>query len=127
MLFTILLLYAAYTDYTRREIPNSIILYIYVLSLASNNLIFERITGFLIPALPLFFIALKYDGIQGGDVKFLSAVGAYLGFYELSLVLIPTTVTAVLYGYIKSEKSVPLAFVFCIGYIIKAVIFLKGG
>jgi len=32
-----------------------------------------------------------------------------------------------LYGYIKSEKSVPLAFVFCIGYIIKAVIFLKGG
>ena len=33
----------------------------------------------------------------------------------------------VLYGYIKSEKSVPLAFVFYIGYIIKAVIFLKGG
>ena len=60
---------------------------------------------------------------QGGDVKFLSAAGAYLGLYELSLVLIPTTVTAVLYGYIKSEKSVPLAFVFCIGYIIKAVIF----
>ena len=62
-MFLLLILYAAYTDYTRREIPNSIILYIYVLSLASNNLIFERITGFLIPALPLFFIALKYDGI----------------------------------------------------------------
>ena len=80
MIFLILLLYAAYTDYTRREIPNSIIIGIYALSL-----------------------------------------------YELSLVLIPTTVTAVLYGYIKSEKSVPLAFVFYIGYIIKAVIFLKGG
>ncbi len=34
-----------------------------------------------------------------------SAAGAYLGLYELSLVLIPTTVTAVLYGYIKSEKK----------------------
>ena len=120
-MFLLLILYAAYTDYTRREIPNSIILYIYVLSLASNNLIFERITGFLIPALPLFFIALKYDGIQGGDVKFLSAVGAYLG-------LIPTTVTAVVWSYVRSEKSVPLATVFCIGYIIfKIIIFLKGG
>ena len=84
-------------------------------------------TGLFLLTLPLFFVALKYDGIKGGDVKFLSAVGAYLGLYELSLVLIPTTVTAVLYGYIKSEKSVPLAFVFYIGYIIKAVIFLKGG
>ena len=93
-MFLLLILYAAYTDYTRREIPNSIILCIYVLSLASNNLIFERITGFLIPALPLFFIALKYDGIKGGDVKFLSAVGAYLGLFNLALVLIPTTVTA---------------------------------
>ena len=128
MLFTILLLYAAYTDYTRREIPNSIIFCIYVLSLASNNLIFERVTGLFLLTLPLFFVALKYDGMKGGDVKFLSAAGAYLGLYELSLVLIPTTVTAVLYGYIKSEKSVPLAFVFCIGYIIfKIIIFLKGG
>ena len=58
-MFLLLILYASYTDYTRREIPNSIILCIYVLSLASNNLIFERITGFLIPALPLFFIALN--------------------------------------------------------------------
>ena len=127
-MFLLLILYAAYTDYTRREIPNSIILYIYVSSLASNNLIFERITGFLIPALPLFFIALKYDGIQGGDVKFLSAVGAYLGLFNLALVLIPTTVTAVVWSYVRSEKSVPLATVFCIGYIIfKIIIFLKGG
>ena len=59
--------------------------------------------------------------MKGGDVKFLSAAGAYLGLYELSLVLIPTTVTAVLYGYIKSEKSVPLAFVFCIGYILSLI------
>lgn len=127
MIFLILLLYAAYTDYTRREIPNSIIIGIYALSLFSNASVFDKVTGLFLLTLPLFFVALKYDGIKGGDVKFLSAVGAYLGLYELSLVLIPTTVTAVLYGYIKSEKSVPLAFVFCIGYIIKAVIFLKGG
>ena len=127
MIFLILLLYAAYTDYTRREIPNSIIIGIYALSLFSKAAVFDKGTGLFLLTLPLFLVALKYDGIKGGDVKFLSAVGAYLGLYELSLVLIPTTVTAVLYGYIKSEKSVPLAFVFYIGYIIKAVIFLKGG
>lgn len=128
MIFLMLLVYVAYTDYTRREIPNSIILGIYVLSVFSNASVFDRVTGLFLLTLPLFFVALKYDGMKGGDVKFLSAAGMYLGLYELSLVLIPTTVTAVLYGYIKSEKSVPLAFVFCIGYVIfKAVILLKGG
>ena len=81
-MFLLLILYAAYTDYTRREIPNSIILYIYVLSLASNNLIFERITGFLIPALPLFFIALKYDGIQGGGRSVFGIVQSCIGAYS---------------------------------------------
>ena len=128
MIFLMLLVYVAYTDYTRREIPNSIILGIYVLSVFSNASVFDRVTGLFLLTLPLFFVSLKYEGIKGGDVKFLSAAGAYLGLYELSLVLIPTTVTAVVYGYIKSEKSVPLAFVFCIGYVIfKAVILLKGG
>ena len=128
MIFLMLLVYVAYTDYTRREIPNSIILGIYVLSVFSNASVFDRVTGLFLLTLPLFFVALKYEGIKGGDVKFLSAAGAYLGLYELSLVIIPTTVTAVVYGYIKSEKSVPLAFVFCIGYVIfKAVILLKGG
>ena len=92
MIFLILLLYAAYTDYTRREIPNSIIIGIYALSLFSNASVFDKVTGLFLLTLPLFFVALKYDGIKGGDVKFLSAVGAYLGLYELSLVLIPTIV-----------------------------------
>lgn len=129
MIFLLLLVYAAYTDYTKRQITNGVIVGIYVLSVfASQTPVIERICGFLIPAFPLFFIALKYEGMRGGDVKFLSAVGAYLGLYNLALVLIPATVTAVAYGYIKSEKSVPLAFVFCIGYIvIRAVIFMKGG
>ncbi len=45
-MFLLLSLYAAYTDYTRREIPNSIIFCIYVLSLASNNLIFRGLLVF---------------------------------------------------------------------------------
>ena len=45
MLFTILLLYAAYTDYTRREIPNSVILSMYALSVFSNASVFDKVTG----------------------------------------------------------------------------------
>lgn len=128
MIFLLLLIYAAYTDYMRREIPNSVILGIYAISFFSSASVFDKITGLFLLTLPLFFVALKYEGIKGGDVKFLSAVGAYLGLYELSQALIPTTITAVIMGYVRSEKSVPLAFVFCIGYIIfKAVILLGGG
>lgn len=128
MPFIVLLLYAAYTDYTKRKIPNGVIVAIYFLSaFASRAPITERIAGFLIPAVPLFLIALKYEIVKGGDVKFLSAVGAYLGLYNLVLVLIPATITAVVWGYKKKEKSVPLAYVFAVGYIIlKAVIFMKG-
>ena len=76
MLFTILLLYAAYTDYTRREIPNSVILSMYALSVFSNASVFDKVTGLFLLTLPLFFVALKYDGMKGGDVKVLSTAGA---------------------------------------------------
>jgi Flp pilus assembly protein protease CpaA len=129
MPFIVLLLYAAYTDYTKRKIPNFIVIIILVLSIFHNEVpITERIVGFLIPAMPLFLIALKYEIVKGGDVKFLSAVGAYLGLYSMAYILIPATLTAVVWGYKNKEKSVPLAFVFAVGYIIlKAIIFMKGG
>lgn len=128
MIFLMLLLYAAYTDYTRREIKNSVILGICALSVFSQASVFDKITGLFLLTLPLFFVAIKYDGMKGGDVKFLAAVCAYLGIYNLALTLISATVTAIVYSYARHEKSVPLAFVFCIGYVIfKAVIFLKGG
>lgn len=118
MLFWLLLIFGAYTDYSKRKIPNSIIFCIYAISFFSRASVIERVAGFLIPALPLFFIALKYECIKGGDVKYISAVGAYLGLYNLSLTFIFATITAIIFGFIKSEKSVPLGFVFCIGYMI---------
>ena len=59
MIFLMLLVYVAYTDYTRREIPNSIILGIYVLSVFSNASVFDRVTGLFLLTLPLFFCCLK--------------------------------------------------------------------
>lgn len=128
MIFLLLLIYAAYIDYTRRQIPNSVIAGICLTAFFSKTPAFERMMGLFLLTLPSFFVALKYERLKGGDVKFLAAVCAYLGIYNLALALIPATVTAIVYGCVRKEKSVPLAFVFCMGYIIfKAVIFLKGG
>ena len=56
MIFLILLLYAEYTDYTRLEIPNSITIGIYALSLFSNASVFDKVTGLFLLALPLFLL-----------------------------------------------------------------------
>ena len=128
MIFLLLLIYAAYTDYTRRQIATSAIIGICAVSFFSATPAVEKMMGLFLLTLPSFFVALKYERLKGGDVKFLAAVCVYLGIYNLALALIPATVTAVVYGYVRKEKSVPLAFVFCIGYIIfQAVIFLRGG
>ena len=128
MIFLLLLIYAAYTDYTKRQIPNSVVIGICLAAFFCETPAIERAMGLFLLTLPSFFVAIKYEEMKGGDVKFLAAVCAYLGIYNLALALIPATVTAVVYGYVRKEKSVPLAFVFCIGYIIfQAVIFLRGG
>ena len=129
MLFTVTIIYAAYLDYKTKTIPNVVIVTTLILSvICSTAPVLERIAGFLFPAVPLFFIALKNKGLKGGDIKYLSAVGAYLGLTTLAKALIPATITAVIWGYAHKTISVPLATVFCIGYIIYlAVNYTLGG
>ncbi len=76
----------------------------YALSVFSNASVFDKVTGLFL--LTLLFVALKYDGMKEVMSNSLRQPER-ISTFELSLVLIPTTVTAVLYGYIKSEKSVP--------------------
>ena len=129
MLFTVTIIYAAYLDSKTKTIPNVVIVTTLILSvICSTAPVLERIAGFLFPAVPLFFIALKNKGLKGGDIKYLSAVGAYLGLTTVAKALIPATITAVIWGYAHKTKSVPLATVFCIGYFIYiAVNYTLGG
>jgi len=126
---TIIIICAGIVDYKKRIIPNKIILILYLLSLFNIGVpIVERIAGFLIPALPFFFIALKNKKLKGGDVKYLSAVGAYFGLYGLLNILFFGVMVAVIWTIIKKEKSVPLATIIAIGYVFCFVIDLvKGG
>ena len=119
----IIMLCAGYIDLKKRVIPNEIILIIYLFAIfGSNAAIIERIAGFLIPAFPLFLIALFNRNIKGGDIKYLSAIGAYFGLSGLVVILSVATIVALIWYGIKKAKSVPLATVTAIGSLVYYII-----
>jgi len=107
----LVLLIAAVVDYKKRIIPNSIVILILLTGLWNPVGTLERCAGLLFPALPLFLFALKFKAINGGDIKYLAALGFCLGLTELAAVFAFTTVLAWLWTVVKKEKSAPLAFV----------------
>ena len=118
----ILLCVCAYTDLRFRKIPDAIILMMLICGLLlSRAQLIERIAGLLLPAIPLFFIAIANKKIKGGDIKFLAVCGFYFGLTKLAAILIPTTLAGVLWTAVKKEKSLPLGFVFLIGYLLSMI------
>lgn len=110
------LLTAGIIDLKKRVIPNSVIFLIFVLGIWNNVSALERLAGLLLPGLPLFLFALKFKSINGGDIKYLAALGFCFGLTNLASALAPTTAIAFLWSVVKKEKSVPLAFVTFLGF-----------
>lgn len=76
VLFVALLFSASFCDVKKRIIPDTVSLLIFL----TGFLNFEpvRLLGIL-AALPLFFAALFWGGVGGGDVKLMAAAGFVLG------------------------------------------------
>ena len=117
------LLIAGITDLRYRRIHDWQILLILLVGIAfgSCNMI-ERVAGFICPAIPIFFIALKNQSIKGGDIKYIAALGASIGIYALAEVILYVLILSLIYTLITKKKSVPLAFVGFLGYVCKMVI-----
>lgn len=114
---------AGITDLRYRRIPNWQILLILIIGTAfSNSGIYERVAGFIFPAAPLFFIALKNQSLKGGDIKYLAALGTSVGIYELAETLFYALYISLVYMLITKKKSVPLAFVGFIGYVCRMLV-----
>ncbi|MBS7297672.1 MAG: prepilin peptidase [Eubacteriales bacterium] len=114
---------AGITDLRYRQIPNWQILLIFVVgTLFSSNSIYERVAGFIFPAIPLFFIALKYQNLKGGDIKYIAVLGASVGIYNLATIIFYVLVISLVYASITKKKSVPLAFVGFIGYVCRMLV-----
>jgi Flp pilus assembly protein protease CpaA len=110
----LVLLIAAAIDYKKRIIPNSIVLMILLTGIWNTVGALERCAGLILPTLPFFLLALKFKNINGGDIKYLAALGFCCGLTELAAVLVFTTTFAMIWVFVRKENSVPLAFVtFC--------------
>ncbi|MBE5040752.1 prepilin peptidase [Ructibacterium gallinarum] len=117
-MLTILLLTAGYIDWRYRKIPLAMILLLLLYALLWSPVSFyERITGFFVGAIPAFCLAAATDKIKGGDVKFLTALGAAAGMTCFVQTLLFTTLYAVVYTMISEKKSVPLAFCVLLGWL----------
>ena len=92
-------------------------IFIWALFLSSASL-YERVAGFIVTAIPLFILALTTGKIKGGDYKFLVACAFAHGISVFIKILTLAVIVALIWSYIKRETSVPLAFVFMVGYVI---------
>lgn len=132
LLCAVPLLWAAVSDYRRRIIPDWTWLSILLIGLVSAFLLpvpflYERVVGFLLPGLCLLFLATKYGGVGGGDIKLTSAMGFAFGLNTLAAILLFALLPACIYARVTKQRSVPLAVFLCIGAFVNAVIICLAG
>lgn len=133
LLCAVPILWAAIMDYRKRIIPDWTWIAILLLGVMSAFILqyptlLQRIAGFLLPGICLFFLALKYGGVGGGDIKLMAAMGFSFGLYGLAAILFFALIPALLYSKVTQQKSVPLAVFLCTGFFIYVgIVLLTGG
>lgn len=121
LLFCVIpLLWAAVTDYKKRIIPEWTWIAILLIGIVSAIFLpalplYERIAGFLLPGLCLMFLAMKYGGVGGGDIKLTAAMGFTFGLNTLAVILLFALLPACVYAGVTKQRSVPLAVFLCAG------------
>ena len=134
ILYTIPMISAAVTDAKKRIIPDWT--WVAVLLIGGISALFldttlislpERAAGFILSGLILLFIAIRYGGIGGGDIKLIAAMGFCFGLFGVMLILLISTILACIYSIVTKQRSVPLAVFLCIGVYIYFVIILCSG
>lgn len=119
----VLLFVSGIQDYKYRKIHNLTVILIFLWALLfSSASFFEKTAGFVVTAVPLFILALTTQKIKGGDYKFLVACATALGISMFIKTLFFAVITATVWSFIKQEVSVPLAFVFMVGYVILLIL-----
>jgi leader peptidase (prepilin peptidase)/N-methyltransferase len=126
------LLWAAFMDWKKRIIPDWT--WITILTVGGVSAFLfpepvwpERIAGLLLPGVCLLFLAVKYGGVGGGDVKLTAALGFCFGLNALTAILFFALLPACVYGLATRQRSVPLAVFLCIGFFMYAgALFIYG-
>ena len=117
------ILWAAVTDFRKRIIPDWTWIAVLLIGGVSAFLfntpyipLLERILGLLLPGVTLLFLAVKYGGVGGGDIKLTAAMGFCFGLCGLVAILFFALLPACIYAKAAKQKSVPLAVFLCVGF-----------
>jgi len=115
------LLWAAFTDWKKRIIPDWTWISILLIGgvsafLSPEPTLVQRIAGFLLPGVCLLFLGVKHGGVGGGDVKLTAAMGFCFGLNTLAAILFFALPPACIYARATRQRSVPLAVFLCIGF-----------
>lgn len=112
-------------DLRKRIMPDTINLLISMLCLI--NFKATNVIGIIIPIM-LLLLTIKYDGIGGGDIKFILAISVVLGFYKTIFVLVLGLTTMIIVYFVikmvkgKCNNAFPLIPFFTLGIIIQIFI-----
>jgi len=116
-----LILWAAVTDCKRRIIPdtvNVLLFFIGILSCVAYNPIsyFDRLLGLMLPLIVMIYLAVRFGGIGGGDIKYTAALGFYFGINRLVFIYLIAAIVGGVWCKFKRQKSIPLATFLSVGY-----------
>jgi len=130
---SVLLGIGSYMDIKTREIPNWIS--VIVAMTAIINFHFENLWG-LIVAVLFFFVALATGKIGGGDVKLIAALSVVCGLWGSFAVLLFAQISMLVFYGVSvivqklrggtAEKALPCVPFITFGYVVAAIVFLKG-
>lgn len=103
--------YAAYTDGKIRRIPDATVLLISACAAAKALLNrappWPALLGGAVVGAAMLFTGL--DGIGGGDIKLITALGVLYGFPDAVTVVVLATLGMVAFGHIKRKQAMPFA------------------
>lgn len=134
----VVLTYISIVDYIVQKIPNTMVLYLFLIKLIDVAMTREKwVETSLAFILFLIVMAILYrfskGGLGAGDVKLIAVVAFYLGLEQTCLVLILACGLIICYALIRWlfkkhhwKASVPMAPFVLVGYIAHSVILLGG-
>lgn len=119
-----LLTYLSWQDYREQQIYCIIPVIGCIIGLICNylndsfyNAVFGLIFGFLVLYV-FYFLVLKFkkkEGLGFGDVLVSAMIGAFLGFNDVYFALVFGFSIALVFGFIKKQKKIPLVPFFSLG------------
>lgn len=116
--FCLLMLICSIYDIKKRTIPNILVIIIFFIGIIYSVLfssLNSAMFGVIIPSLPLLVLKSKIKHIGAGDIKLISAIGAWSGWLLNIFIFAFACICSLIYALVclfllrKQLKSVPFA------------------